>query len=862
MHNRLSQYLSRFREGPIVVLFVVALVAVAAFGVQEGGWSNLVVPVGITGTAGALLGVVLSKVRVSDAVAQFTSLGLGLLLVSFLLLQQADMFGERMIDRAQPFGQFVWEWYRGDQQSSELQYLLVSFLLGLLVWMLGFLSTWCLFRRGWLVVAILLPASLALINVRYAPNPEPWTLGLMLFLSIPVAARMHFLHREIQWSRKRIASPIGLGGRFAVVGTVLSLLVTLASAQTPAAWSHLTFQPIIEEIGATYQRASDRANSWLGDIRGDERSDVHNAGSYTAFDDAFSIGGPLNLTDQPEVFVETTAPQAPYLTAHTYDQYTGRGWASSTDQQFGEVRTDEGRLAPELLYGPEQEVVLSSDVTGARTERSAKITPLSGPSGVVFSIDTYLAADISTVVRMSWQRLEDEPFAISPDTLHTLPPDIQRVGHLLLQAELSGSASDWGPEATSAAMQQEIENEVDALAGRGVLVQWDATDGIIQTIYVSGRLPVFDDVEAVYPRNPLQNEGEDSYRVRGLSSVATPDDLASAPTTYPTWVTDRYLELGDTVTPRTIDLAMQVVEGATDPYTQAKMVEAFLRDHITYDDQVDAPPEGADLVDYVLFDYRRGYCEHYSAAMTVMMRSLGVPARTVVGYYPGEYDDARGGYLYRQLNAHAWTEVFFPGYGWIPFEPTANRPLEERDTQVEPVVTETPEPTQAVPTPDVSQPNVESTPVPEDRTLENPGPPEPVVVDGGDGGGMPGWLVPMGIAVAIVAAIGGVLWFAWNWNLRTLSPIEQIFAKTQRVGRFGGVRSGPTVTPREYAVDFSRQMPGVSGPVRKIVQVYETDRFGPNGTDESSIATARAAWQELRRKAMRLIVRIRRRATR
>ncbi|HLU36981.1 MAG TPA: hypothetical protein VKZ61_14520, partial [Thermomicrobiales bacterium] len=62
--------------------------------------------------------------------------------------------------------------------------------------------------------------------------------------------------------------------------------------------------------------------------------------------------------------------------------------------------------------------------------------------------------------------------------------------------------------------------------------------------------------------------------------------------------------------------------------------------------------------------------------------------------------------------------------------------------------------------------------------------------------------------------------------------------------------------------DFSRQMPGVSGPVRKIVQVYETDRFGPNGTDESSIATARAAWQELRRKAMRLIVRIRRRATR
>jgi transglutaminase-like putative cysteine protease len=712
------------------------------------------------------------------------------------------------------------------------------------------------------MAGLLLPAMLALINLRYAPTTFPWTLVLMLALAVPIAARMHFYQREQRWARRRMASPIGLGGRFVIVGTVLGLLVTLVSAQTPAAWSHLTFQPLIEEIGETYQNASERTGEWLEGLAGTERERISDAGSYSAFDDAFSIGGPLNLTDQPEVLVQTTASQAPYLTAHTYDEYTGRGWASSTRESFGQVEVDGGRLAPELLFEAGQEVVLTDDIRGSRVAQSTTITPLSGPSGVVFSVDTYLTADIQTVVRMSWQRLENHPFSVTTDTLNTLPPDIQKIGNLLLQAELSGAASDWGPEAVSPDMQREIEAEVDALAGRGVLIRWDATtDGIIQKVYITGRLPVFDDVEAVYPRHALDSQADSSYQVRSLASVATPEELVAAPTTYPDWVADRYLDPGDTVTPRTTQLAMDVVGDATDPYTQASLVESFLRDHIDYDEMVEAPPEGADLVDYVLFDFQRGYCEHYSAAMTVMMRSLGVPARTVVGYYPGEFDDGRGGYLYRQYNAHAWTEVFFPGYGWIPFEPTANRPLEEREGSLTEEETQLPVPTQAVPTPDVSDENIQSTPIPENRTIENPGPPQPMIVPEEDGGGTPGWVLPAVLSTAGVALAGGAIWLAWNWKLRKLSPIEALFAKTQRVGRIGGVHNGPTTTPREYASRFSQKMPGMSAPVRRIVQVYESDQFGPAEADDRSLASARAAWQELRRKAVRMLVRVRRKRT-
>ena len=59
--------------------------------------------------------------------------------------------------------------------------------------------------------------------------------------------------------------------------------------------------------------------------------------------------------------------------------------------------------------------------------------------------------------------------------------------------------------------------------------------------------------------------------------------------------------------------------------------------------------------------------------MAVLLRAEGIPSRVVGGYFPAPYDPNEGGHLYREKNAHLWVEAFFPGYGWIPFEPTANR---------------------------------------------------------------------------------------------------------------------------------------------------------------------------------------------
>jgi len=99
------------------------------------------------------------------------------------------------------------------------------------------------------------------------------------------------------------------------------------------------------------------------------------------------------------------------------------------------------------------------------------------------------------------------------------------------------------------------------------------------------------------------------------------------------------------------------------------------------------------VADYFLFDLKKGYCDYYATAMVVLARASGVPARFVSGYASGSYDAPNAQYIVRELHAHSWAEVFFPGIGWIEFEPTASQPEIERiESNVVTPVSETPDP--------------------------------------------------------------------------------------------------------------------------------------------------------------------------
>ena len=160
--------------------------------------------------------------------------------------------------------------------------------------------------------------------------------------------------------------------------------------------------------------------------------------------------------------------------------------------------------------------------------------------------------------------------------------------------------------------------------------------------------------------------------------------LREAGTDYPAWVTERYLQLPEDFSPRIRDLATEITAEAETPYDKAGAITRYLRDNIEYAETIPAAPRNADVLEWVLFENKQGYCVYYATAQILMLRSLGIPARMAVGFAQGEgiaggdnlapeEELAPGTFTVRKKNAHAWPEVYFPGIGWVEFEPTGNQ---------------------------------------------------------------------------------------------------------------------------------------------------------------------------------------------
>ena len=177
-------------------------------------------------------------------------------------------------------------------------------------------------------------------------------------------------------------------------------------------------------------------------------------------------------------------------------------------------------------------------------------------------------------------------------------------------------------------------------------------------------------VEFTIVRAARDLDNGDSYTFVSAATKASIQDLENASTDYPAEIQDKFLQIPPEFSPRVRELAQQLTANAATPYEKAKAIESYLRT-LPYDDAIAAPPAGVDPLEYFLFDIKRGYCDYYATAMAMMLRTVGVPARTASGYAEGLFDEESQSYYITQRDAHTWVEVFFPEYGWIEFEPTA-----------------------------------------------------------------------------------------------------------------------------------------------------------------------------------------------
>lgn len=159
------------------------------------------------------------------------------------------------------------------------------------------------------------------------------------------------------------------------------------------------------------------------------------------------------------------------------------------------------------------------------------------------------------------------------------------------------------------------------------------------------------------------------------SDISTPSaaELRAAENNLPQFA-PAYLQLPalDQRIPR---LAAQIAGSASNNYDKAVAVERYLKTHYGYTLQLPRSAVADPLANF-LFERKQGHCEYFASSMAVMLRTLHIPARVVNGFRSDEFNDVTGYYVVRAKNAHSWVEAYFPGYGWVTFDPTPGGGIE------------------------------------------------------------------------------------------------------------------------------------------------------------------------------------------
>ncbi|WP_115865185.1 transglutaminase TgpA family protein [Halorussus litoreus] len=238
----------------------------------------------------------------------------------------------------------------------------------------------------------------------------------------------------------------------------------------------------------------------------------------------------------------------------------------------------------------------------------------------------------------------------------------------------TGDPRDYGVQQPPPGPSLEIEQTVSVEAERmdAMPAAWRPlrlTDGDRDNVRV-GAGGSFDPVGSL-------REGE-TYSVVSRAPAPERRQLQTAGTDYPARVEDRYLQLPGSSADRIADRTDEITADASTPYEEAVAIERWLESNKRYSLDVDRPD--GNIAESFIFDMEQGYCTYYATSMVTMLRSQGVPARFVVGYTPGQ-QVAEDEWVVRGLDSHAWVEAYFPGVGWVQFDPTPGGPRESAENE-------------------------------------------------------------------------------------------------------------------------------------------------------------------------------------
>jgi hypothetical protein len=361
-------------------------------------------------------------------------------------------------------------------------------------------------------------------------------------------------------------------------------------------------------------------------------------------------------------------------------------------------------------------------------------------------------------------------------------------------------------------------------------------------------VPYFNDASELFITRDL--ESGDRYSVftpvfeggdTGLNKLV--DAASDMEDNYYKEFLDLYMQLPDHLEQKVFDDVFNIIQNAKTPYDKALTIMRYLQKYYRYSLTPVTPPDNMDFVTYFLYVKPEGYCTYFASAMTVMCRIAGLPARYVEGFLAQPSSD---GFAYvTGYDAHAWTEVYFEGFGWVPFDPTPNQHDSNKPPDEEPEPTPTPTPT---PTPNQDQQQNTPTPSPgPDQPPQDTPTPEPSTApdeqtenpDDNQNNPFPWWLLIV-LAAGLAVGTRAVLHGPDRTASRKRTEKEKAFIYGAAVARlldYANYRPKAGETPLSFAkrVDAVHYYQKQITPLWRILLLSNYSRLRP-GTEQTKKA--------------------------
>jgi len=341
------------------------------------------------------------------------------------------------------------------------------------------------------------------------------------------------------------------------------------------------------------------------------------------------------------------------------------------------------------------------------------------------------------------------------------------------------------------------------------------------------------------------------------NGALTANLLAVSGTNYPEWV-KRYLDIrpgsvGAEVAATAQNIRAHLTIDKRDPYHIAEAVQDYLYSGggFSYTTDLRGLCDKQNVVDCFL-QIRKGFCEYFATTMVMLLRELGIPSRYIVGYLPGQ-QQSDGSWLVPRSAAHAWAEVYFPGHGWVEFDPTpGNAENGQAPTHLPagpPIVFGSPAPGTVA-----SAPPPAATVCPEEfrRGAPDCAQISPTVTPPTSPGG-PNIGLPLAVGGILLAALIALIALALR-RVPSSEP-EIVFNSLSRLAARLGYGRQPAQTAYEYADRLGQLVPVAAGDLQLIAMAKVEATYGRRRPGDSAIAMLANAYRHARLGLLRLVVR-------